>query len=196
MKKLVVFLAGLLLSLPIGAKTREFRIDGGISYIDVNQVRTLIKEIEADKEIDKLVVGITSPGGEATSGFTISKLFRKLSKRITVEIHASGMCMSACTWILASGSPGFRFIEKDTMVLVHPIQTMGIMGPHCISFVKNPTDVDDKLGNAYLELARDLYMEYTGADKKTAEAWLTCGNEQVGRGKLAVQLHMADKLEE
>ena len=197
MKKLVIFILGALLSLPILAKTKEIRIDGGISTVDLNEVRKLIKEIEEDSAVNKVSVGITSPGGEATAGFTIAKLFRRLSTRgIAVEIHASGMCMSACTWILASGTPGLRFIEKDTLVLVHPVQFIGRHGLQCISYVEKPTDVDEKVGNAYLELARDLYMEFTGRDLKTVQGWMTCGREQVGRGKLAVQLGMADKIED
>ncbi len=38
-------------------------------------------------------------------------------------------------------------------------------------------------------------MKFTGKDKATVEDWLTCGKERVGRGQLAVDMGIADKVE-
>ncbi len=180
-------------------EVKEIRIDGVITEDTLKAVREAIKEVEKkDSKIKMLKIGITSPGGDAVAGFTSSRLLRQMSdrKRVKVEIHASGMCASACTWILASGTPGNRFVDRYTITLVHPVQKGNMFGISCVEHKDATKDQGDKMDNAFLELGRDLYMMFTGADKKTVETWLSCGHEIAGQGDSLVALKMADKVED
>ncbi len=176
-------------------EVKQLKIDGIIGLTVLDDVRKVVQDIQTNK-IKKLDVQIISPGGDAIIGFTVSHMLRNLSNTgVIVEVHAYGMCASACTWILASGTPGHRFIDKYTFVLVHPVQSYKNGEVRCVAFIRDPKNVDDRIDNLYLTIARDLYMEFTGHSKETVEAWLTCGREQVGEGQLAVTLGMADKVE-
>lgn len=200
------FLGTLLLILatlvsPVQAQTlsgvQYYRIFGIITSDTLLEVQDLVKRINQDSEIKVLKIDITSPGGEAIAGFTISRMLRTLSNqgKVVVEIHASGLCASACTWILASGTPGHRYIETYTFTLVHPVQTMTIMGPVCIKYISNPSNVDELVDNLFLTIARDLYMEFTGQPKAVVTEWVTCGHEKAGMGQMLVDMKIADKLE-
>ncbi len=194
------YFLGLILCLVVSSSNaqdvKQMRIDGVISKEVLDDVRKAVAEVEKNK-MKKLEVGITSQGGDAIAGFTISRVLRKLSNTgVIVEIHASGLCASACTWILASGTPGYRFVDKYTFILVHPVQSYRNGEVSCVTMKNPPKNVDDRVDNNYLIIARDLYMEFTGHSKETVEAWLTCGREQVGEGQLAVTLGLADKLDD
>ncbi len=180
----------------VAEEVKRFRIDGVIQPSTIDDVRKVIDEVET-KQLKKVVLGIISPGGEAISGFTVARMLRKLSnKGVIVEIHAFGLCASACTWILASGTPGYRFVDKYTFVLIHPVQNMKNGEMSCMSTIKDPKTVEDRINNLYLQIAKELYMEFTGHAAKTVEEWMTCGREQAGEGQLLITLGMADKLDD
>ncbi len=151
-----------------------------------------------DSKIKVLKVDINSPGGNAVLGADIARWLRKLSdeRKIRVEIHAHGVCASMCTVLLASGTPGARYIQKHTFFLVHPVQRMSLFGSSCVEHKEKATAVEEKAGNTILEIMRDLYVEFTGQPVHEVESWVSCGSERVGQGKLAVQMKIADKVED
>ncbi len=178
---------------------KDIRIDGAIEDKTLTTVRDAITEVtKKDSKIKMLRVGITSQGGDAVAGFTSARILRQLSDKgeIKVEVHASGLCASACTWILASGTPGNRFIDRYTITLVHPVQRGGMFGMSCIEHKDKAKDQGDKMGNVFLETARDLYVKFTGQTKETVEKWISCGHEIAGQGQSLVDLKIADKLED
>ncbi len=175
------------------------RFSGSWGFVTgYNFIQRMLNLALDDDDVDSIVFDVDSPGGEATAGFSSARLLRQLSDKgaVKVEIHASGLCASACTWILASGTPGYRYIDAFTLVLIHPVQKGSMFGSSCIERQSTEKSQDDKLGNAYLDLARDLYMKFTGQSKETVEKWLSCGHEQAGQGQLAVTLKMADVVED
>jgi hypothetical protein len=175
-------------------EVKSVRWEGDTDLDMLKQVRTDLGDATAkDSKIKVLRVSLMSPGGPVITSLEIAHLVRKASdKGLIVEIHAEALCASGCTWVLASGTPGKRYISKYALFLVHPIQ--GEMG--CVQHVDKPKAPDEKLINALLDIARDAYMRYTGRDKATVENWLSCGQEQVGGGDLAKSLNMADQLED
>jgi ATP-dependent protease ClpP protease subunit len=178
-----------------GVRSSELsiRIDGGIDDETVKAVRAAA----SNSDLRTLRIGITSPGGSALAGLDAARILRQLSdKGVTVEIRASGLCASACTWILAAGTPGHRYIDRYTLFLVHPLQKGGGFGPPtCIQRDEGAKAIEQRTLNAVIEIARDLYVLFTGQAKETVDEWLTCGKELVGDGRLAVELKIADKVE-
>lgn len=185
---------------PVATKSvKAFNITGEINSDTLKEVRQVVQDVEDNPEITMLKVNITSPGGEAFSGFEIAQTFRRLSdkKHVAVEVHASSLCASACSWILASGTPGHRIIHQNTLVLIHPLQRSNGFGRECVDHkpADKVKDLDDQSVNVVMDIARDLYVWFTGRPVAEVEKWLTCGKEQVDNGQLAVKLGMADVLE-
>lgn len=170
----------------------------GVADIDMlKQVRADIDAARRDKDVKTLRVALLSPGGPAVTALEIARLTRQAStKGLVMELHAEALCASACTLILAAGTPGKRFVADSTLMLVHPLQQgSGWGAATCVKYVHDPKTESDKVGNAVMDLFRDAYVRYTARPAAEVEQWLTCDNEQAGGGELAVKLGMADKVE-
>jgi ATP-dependent protease ClpP protease subunit len=176
----------------------DVRYEGETDYDMLKQVRSDLERAQAkDSKIKVFRVHVMSPGGPVLTSLEIARMLRDASDAgLTVEIHAVGMCASGCTFLLASGTPGQRYISKYALFLVHPPQRGGMFeGPTCVKHVDKPKTQDDKVTDAILDLMADAYMRYTNHDRATVEGWITCGDERVGNGTLAVTLAIADKAE-
>ncbi len=180
------------MSFSVGAaNVKEVRWEGDIDWDMLKTVREDLRVAKASK-VTTLRVDLAGPGGSVNFAQEISRIVRDASDAgLIVEMHAAAMCMSGCTLILASGTPGHRYMSKWAMFMVHPPQHNG----ECLRHTDNPLTQDQKTANATLDLMRDHYMRYTNQSKATVEKWLTCGNENVGSGALAVALHVADAVE-
>lgn len=142
-----------------------------------------------------LYVELTSPGGTVLDGLSIAyRIERARDAGMTVEIKALGYCMSACTFILASGSPGHRFVERDAKILVHPPQNETPFGSSCVSKPSDPKDLEDRSVVIMFEDVIDIYVRSTGRSVAEVTKWMTCGNEVVGHGEMAVSMGLADKV--
>lgn len=175
---------------------KSVRWEGQTDIDMLKQVRADI-ESASDGKIKTLKVALVSPGGPVITSLEIARLIRDTTERtgLVIEIHAEALCASGCTFVLASGTPQHRFISKWALFLVHPPQGGGFGEASCISHVDNPKTQQDKITDVLFDLMRDHYVRYTGASPAEVEEWLTCGNEQVGSGELAVRLNMADATE-
>lgn len=175
------------------------RIDDEITADTVKQVRNVIETInKKDSTIKHLQVNLWSAGGHAVAGLTVARLLQELvdSKKVTVGTYADGWCASACTFILGAGTKGYRVIDPTAFFLVHPPQRGNMFGSVCVEHVNDPKEVGEKAGNTLLDISRELYMKASGRSKEEVESWLSCGHEMVGSGKLAVEMGLADKVED
>ena len=171
---------------------REVWWEGNTDFDLLKQVRSDIDSARRNKDVKTLRVTLMSPGGPVVMIMETARLVRAASDSgLVVEIHARGVIASGGTFLLAAGTPGKRFITKETLVLVHGIQYQG----SCYAFVKDPKTEEAKAVNAILNILRDLYVRLTTQPQSLVEKWLTCGEEQVGDGQLAVDLKLADAVE-
>lgn len=163
----------------------------------LKQVRIDISRALYDKK-KVLAVTLLSPGGPVITSLEITrqvKLARE--KGLIVEIRGVALIASGATFVLSAGTPGRRFISRYTFFLVHPPQSSSWGGaPECLTNVPDPKSVQEKAINAILRIMRDMYMEFTKKSQEEVEKWLTCGNEIVGSGELALSLGMADEVRE
>ena len=202
-----------------GEKINTTRWEGSTDITMLEQVRKDLATAKEDRAT-KLEVKILSTGGPVITSLEIARLVRKASNEgLTVEITAEGVCASGCTFVLASGTPGHRFITKNALYTVHPIQRGGFGGSVCVDRKgqhdedydpdakpstneavndkkaeekpKRPTE-QDKVINALYDAMVNNYVEYSGQDQETIEYWMTCGRSQVGLVELAVKLKLAD----
>jgi len=173
---------------------KEVLWQGGTDEDMLKQVREDISNARDDKKIKTLKVTLLSPGGLVVTALEIARLVRKASDAgLVVEIHAVALCASGCTFVLAAGTPGKRFISSEAFFLVHAPQQRGYASSECVKYVPDPKTVDDKITNVILDMLRDAYIKYTGHKAAEVETWLTCEKEIVGPGTLAVAMGIADK---
>lgn len=176
---------------PATGTVKTVRWEGTSGYDMLKQARADIESAKAENATT-LRVDLFSAGGPVLMGMEIARIMRDASDAgLIVEIHAAAQCASACTFILAAGTTGHRFVSRYTLILVHAAQR----SDECITRTPKPTSQFEKTDNAILDLMRDHYARYTGVAPKAIEKWLTCGNEQAGEGDLAVRLHLADATE-
>lgn len=173
------------------------RLDGGLDLDSVKAIRNDLEDaLKKDSKIKTYRLYLTSPGGAVIAATEIARMLGEASdKGLIVETYATGLCASGCTLVLAAGTRGHRTISNWTLFLVHPVQVGGFGGFQCMDHKVIAKTQEEKAINVLMEMLRDVYVKFTGKDKATVEGWLTCGNEQVGMGKLAVDLGMADKVE-
>ena len=162
----------------------------------LKQVRIDINRAIIDKK-KVLAVTLLSSGGPVITSLEIARQIKLArEKGLIVEIHGIALIASGATFVLSAGTPGRRSISKYTFFLVHPPQGSNYGGATCLNVVPEPKDVVDKAINAILRIMRDMYMEFTKKSQEEVEKWLTCGNEIVGSGELALSLGMADEVRE
>lgn len=181
----------------IAEETKVVRWEGSTDLDMLKQVRSDLESATAkDSKIKVLKVYLASGGGPVITSLEIARLIRAASdKGLIVEVHGEMLVASGGTFVLAAGTPGRRYVSKSVLVLVHGVQAGGYGGGSCKDYVAEPKTEDDKAINAILRLLRNAYVLYTKKPVAEVEKWLTCGNEQVGAGDLAVTLGLADKVE-
>ncbi len=170
---------------------------------DYEMLKTARNDIDTatvkDSKIKTLKVLLASPGGPVITSLEIARLVRDAydKKGLVIEIHASMLCTSGCTFILAAGTPGYRYISSWALFLVHGPQAGSMFGPmECISYREEEKTQEDKLVNTLLNLMRDSLLRYIeGSKPSDVENWITCGYEKVGRGEVALKLGFVDKVE-
>lgn len=145
-----------------------------------------------------LDVEIFSPGGPVATSVEISQTLRRARDvGLIVITHGRSFVASGATIVLSAGTPGYRSISKNSLVLVHGIQVASEpfgSSMYCIDSKVGPQGEADKLTNhAILQVATE-YAINTGKSLSETFSWLRCDNSQVGDGNLAIRLGLADFL--
>lgn len=179
--------------MPNHTPVKAVLLDGMVDSDMLDKVRATLDEAR-QTHARKVRFNMLSPGGPVFPALEIARIVRDAYDKdgIVIEIHASTLCASGCTIILAAGSPGHRFIHKQTLFLVHAVQG-GFGG--CMDWPKEPKTQDEYALAAVYAMLRDSYVRSTGQAPAEVEDWLVCGKERVGTGELAVELKIADAVE-
>lgn len=183
---------------PTSETVRSVRWEGRTDLDMLKQARSDIESAtEKDSKIKTLRVDLSSPGGPALTALDIARVVHAASANgLVVEFHAYMLCASGCAIVLSSGTAGHRYIDKGALFMVHSLQGGTPFGGFvCTEHVDDPKTQDDKVTNVLFDMLRDAYGEYTGQPPAEIEKWLTCGDERIGEGKLAVAMHIADATE-
>ena len=180
-----------------GCGTSERSVEW-IGEVDDKLLSRITDDINAAQRDNILLLhaSITSMGGTVWDGLAIASRVRGASDGgLTVEITARGYCASACTFILAAGTPGHRLAAPDAFILVHAPWSDGPFGIHqCVTRPDVLATLEDKHAALVLDSVVKAYIRYTGASTSDVEAWLKCDTEHSGFGGEAVELHLADRV--
>lgn len=209
MKRLVCLVLVLLLAIPAfawegrpksGGPVKEVIESTWEGEIDLDMLHKIQRDIKwaKDEKAKTLKVLLMSSGGPVITSLESARVIRDASDGgLVIEIHATGMCASGCTLVLAAGTPGKRYISKTALFLLHAVQTGGglFSSPTCGEYKTEPKSEYDRIVNALLTIMRDSYVRFTGRPANEVEKWLSCGYETIGSGGEAVTLGVADLLE-
>lgn len=159
-----------------GQTIAELDIDGVIGFDwwaseeeqnTKEQMRAQLKEIQAISA-DKIVVNISSLGGDVDHGLAIHDLLA--SNSAEVETHVTGMTASAATIIAQAGDT--RSMSDNALYLVHRAWTMGMGNANDFeALAKDLNKLDDRISNIYAKRS----------DKKQTE-FMSLMNEANGDG--------------
>ena len=143
---------------------------------------------------------LMSPGGSVIWSVEASQEIKRARiNGLVVAIHGRSLVASGALAVISAGSPGHRFIARNSLIVVHAMRRSGGFGepPICIDFntIAGKNDEEAKILRALLFMDITEVVENTGKPWLTVASWFTCGNEQAGPGKLLVQLGLADQEE-
>lgn len=139
-----------------------------------------------------LRVHLISPGGSVIAGLEIAREMRLAQARgLIMEVHGSTFVVSMATVLLAAGSPGHRYVNRNVITLIHGVSRRG----SCFYLVEKPADEDEHMGNQIILTMASVLSELTMKPKTTTLEWLRCGKPQAGNGQLLKDLGFADHLE-
>lgn len=88
-------------------------IDDHMSHIIIGQIEFLEKE-DSQKDIQLI---INSPGGSVSAGLAIFDAMRKVKS--PVATIGTGTCASMGAFLLSAGTPGKRYVQPNTKVMIH-----------------------------------------------------------------------------
>lgn len=134
-------------------------IKPNVTFLDV------VSQVEKQKDITELQVFINSPGGSVEESDSMYEYFMALkAKGIKITTTAQKVCMSAAVKILLSGDEGKRYIEEETVFMIH--------NPW-LSLVDGDADTLEAYGRELRKLENESVNFYSERTKTSREALKT-----------------------
>ena len=129
-------------------------------YGEVN-IKQVTQQIQNNKEADKLIVHIHSPGGDVDEGFGIHDILVASGKEIETRIE--GLCASIATVIAMAGT--VRAITENSEFMIHTPWTMvGGDADELKKYTDQLQAIEDKV--------IDFYVAKTGSSRESIEAMM------------------------
>lgn len=138
-----------------------------------------------------LRIHLFSFGGSVFDAMAMIGLIEEIQRNGTVvEIRAKGLAASAGLILLVSGTPGYRYLDKNAMVMFHELQSFTFLK------VETPTSKEDEAKvlrkiqdkvNRYITSKSKLSFEELCGKIKSKEVWYDAEE--------AVAIGLADKIE-
>ena len=124
-------------------------------------IKQVTQQIQNNKDADKLIVHIHSPGGDVDEGFGIHDILIDSGKEI--ETCIEGLCASIATVIAMAGTT--RTITENSEFMIHtPFTTVGGDAEDLKKYADQLQAIEDKI--------LDFYVEKTGSARESIEAMM------------------------
>ncbi len=107
-------------------KDRVIYIDCEIDEEIAAQVTALLFLLDREADDKPIKMWINSPGGDLTGFFAIYDMMHRV--RAPIRTVCVGQACSASALLLASGSPGMRYVMPNSRIMIHQIQIGGLEG--------------------------------------------------------------------
>ncbi len=106
---------------------REILLFGEINTQNAQRVISQLLYLENEDNTQDITIYINSPGGSVTDGLAIIDIMNYI--KADVSTICVGSCASMGAIILTSGTPGKRYILKNSEVMIH--QPLGELSGQC-----------------------------------------------------------------
>lgn len=163
--------------------SRNCRLLGDTAYLKLTSISSYNMEdlwsdskILQHKAIQKIVVYMNNPGGEAFQGMGITDELRLMKEKgVTIEMEGRGLIASAAVPVFVAGTKGKRVVSKSTVFMIHPA---GLLKG---GFVVQREELKDLESQAkMIRLLNNNYAEAISSnsnlDKKEVLEMLKCDN--------------------
>ncbi len=193
--KLLLLAASLFIITGCGSRALNVEWTGSTDLSMIEKVKADIKHAQ-DYHYKMLRVEFISPGGPVITTLEITRRIREArDKGLLIEIHGRSLIASGAVLVLASASPGLRYIDKNSLTLIHGLQLSNWFESKCVDYTLNPKTEDDKVYNRLMEMVATDLATSTGYKVEDVLTWLKCGLEAAGGGELLINFKLADNLE-
>ena len=161
--------------------------------VDSTFLEKAIKDLDRFQANDckHAVIEINSPGGEVVRGLEVIRQMRETRKHMILETRGGAMAASMATVILAAGTPGYRLIDKHSLVIIHAIKRNDV----CLVYKSKSLTEEGRMDSQLILTMASVLSELTQKPLPVTMKWLVCGKGQIGGGALALQLGLADRLQ-
>ena len=100
-------------------KGRTILLSTEINDESAMMVVDALLQLQSEDPLKDITIIINSPGGEISSMFAITDMMDMIS--CDVRTIVLGMAASAASFIATCGTPGKRFISKNSKIMVHSV---------------------------------------------------------------------------
>ena len=168
-------------------KTVVYKLLAGIGTSDYSDLVNVFRFMEIEQS-KKLQVILNSPGGSLFDGMALAGLIQeKVKAGYEVEVRGYGIIASAATLIMISGTPGKRYMDPNSLLMVHELSVFEYSYKNVSSKEKEVAILRFIQSNTNKFVAR-----LTGIDPKKLEE--LCKEETWLDPARAVELGFADKV--
>ena len=109
-----------------------------LEYIDYASLWKNLQYVKI-RSPKKLVIHLFSFGGSVFDALAMAGLIEEIKRNGTiVEVRAKGIAASAGIILLVSGSPGYRYIDRNAMAMFHELQSFTFLK------VETPTSKEEE----------------------------------------------------
>jgi ATP-dependent protease ClpP protease subunit len=180
---------------PVRPNVCETRWEDEIGSTFVEKVRGDLGKAK-DAKCKKLTIRLLSPGGSVILTFEAVRLMTQAKKEgLVLEIHGDTLVASGATFVLAAGSRGYRFIDRNAVYFIHPPRRGGMFTePKCVGLKDAPKDEDEGIDNVIVIQMAKWYQKLSGKSYEEALSWVKCGTWASG-SKVAIVRGLADREE-
>lgn len=105
------------------------------------------------RDVKKIVIFLNSPGGSVFDGLAFAQLLLEQQRKgKIVETRCYGLAASAATFVLASGTIGYRYIAKHSFVMIHELMVVKFFETQNVSQVEKEAEAMRKIQDATIRL--------------------------------------------
>lgn len=166
-------------------KGRSLFFNGFINQESITELIMELKYLESVDPNSDINLYINSCGGECAACYSLCDIMNSL--KCDIATYGLGEVMSGAAVILSNGTPGKRYIQNHSSVMIHSVQT-GEMTNHPLPAARIEWDYMAKLNNIQI----DILSKNTGKDKKTLRRDLD--RDLYLFGEDAIEYGLADKI--
>lgn len=162
------------IELPRGAYYADKTIYLSLKWIDYTELCDVFNKLEIFS-YNRIVINLFSFGGSVFDAIAITGLFEdQKSKGKIIEIKTRGIVASAGLIIMMSGTSGYRYIDKNSFIMFHEMQSFKFFAVESVSDQEEQAKISRKIQdsvNRYITQNTKITPEKLSEMIKKKELW-------------------------